>query len=58
MDISGKQTIDCTVKSCKHNSKGKFCDLSRIQVEPDMVHNDSHSGSPSDESSCGSYRAK
>lgn len=58
MDISGKQTIDCSVKSCIHNSKGKYCDLSRIQVEPDTTHNDTHSGSPRDESACASYRAK
>lgn len=54
----GKQTIGCTVVSCRHNDRGSFCELSRIQVEPMRGCEGCHSGDPADESLCGSYRAK
>ena len=58
MNKDGKQTIDCTVKNCRHNTGGKHCDLSRIQIEADKIHSDSKSGEPADESLCGSFRCK
>lgn len=50
----GCQTIGCRVTSCRHNDKGSYCELSRIQVEP-CCGQCSGSGKAEDESLCGSY---
>lgn len=52
MDIKGKQTINCTVSSCRYNEKSDFCSLKRIEVAPC---NHVHSGIAEEESLCGSY---
>lgn len=52
---AGCQTIGCRVTSCRYNSRGVDCELSRIEVEPQCG---CHTGEPCDESLCGSYRAK
>ncbi|HHT86685.1 MAG TPA: DUF1540 domain-containing protein [Clostridiales bacterium] len=54
----GTQTIGCSVKSCRYNAEGNYCELSRIQVEPMQGTDKCHSGNPADESLCGSYMPK
>ncbi len=54
----GCQTIGCTVKSCRHNDQGNYCELSRIEVRPCTKHEHSRPGSAEDESLCGSYQMK
>ena len=49
----GCQTIGCHVTSCRYNDGGNYCELSRIQVEPCTGKPDT--GTPEDESLCGSY---
>ncbi len=51
----GKQTIGCEVSSCRFNSSGSECTLSKIEVMP--VRGGS-GGSPENESLCASYRVK
>jgi hypothetical protein len=51
----GSQTIECDVKSCKHNSQSDcMCVLSGIKVAPKK---DCHS-SKGDESLCASYECR
>jgi hypothetical protein len=51
----GSQTIECDVKSCKHNSQSDcMCVLSGIKVSPKR---DCHS-TCSDESLCASYECR
>jgi len=52
-DVS--QKIGCAVTSCRYNKQGRACSLESIQVEPCE---NAHTGDPSDESMCGSYRNK
>ena len=52
----GCQTVECSVKSCRHNERGNYCELSHIEVKPTTKH--SHTGEPEDESLCGSYKMK
>lgn len=48
----GRQTIACSVTSCKFNDKRRFCGLEEIEVAPvQHVHN----GMAEDESLCASY---
>lgn len=50
---AGCQTIGCKVVSCAYNKSGSICDLNGIEVEP---MNGGNTGTPADESLCGSYR--
>ncbi|NLJ71572.1 MAG: DUF1540 domain-containing protein [Syntrophomonadaceae bacterium] len=48
----GKQTITCSVKSCRFNDQKHYCQLAAIEVAPvQHVHN----GVAEDESLCSSY---
>lgn len=49
---AGNQTIGCRVTSCRYNSEGCDCSLSKIEVEPSP---NCHTGKSCDESLCGSY---
>ncbi|HZK43856.1 MAG TPA: DUF1540 domain-containing protein [Syntrophomonadaceae bacterium] len=51
----GKQTIGCTVSSCKFNSKGQYCGLESIEVSPVQNVN---SGIAQDESLCANYEKR
>ena len=55
MEMMGKQTINCTVGSCRYNGDGSYCTLRAIQVAPCQQ---VHSGSAEEESLCNSYRRK
>ena len=52
---AGTQTIGCRVTSCRYNTSGSDCSLSRIEVEP---MNGCHTGEACDESLCGSYKCR
>ncbi len=52
MDVKGKQTIKCSVASCKYNENSDFCSLKSIEVSPC---NHVHSGIAEEESLCSSY---
>ena len=54
-EIVGKQTIGCSVTSCRYNHSGANCELNRIEVAPRCGCQD---GSAEGESCCGSYDAK
>lgn len=47
-----KQTINCTVGSCKYQNEENRCDLSQITVQP---YKDIDTGKQ-DETLCGSYK--
>ncbi len=55
MSNTGCQTIGCRVASCRFHSEGQKCTLDSIQVEPMPNGN---TGTPADESLCGSYKQK
>lgn len=55
MSSVGGQTIGCRVASCRFHSDSHHCTLDRIQVEPMPNGN---TGTPADESLCGSYKQK
>ena len=55
-DKIGCQTIGCSVRSCRHNDQGSYCELSRIEVKPCCDR--PSTGAPEDESLCGSYKMK
>ncbi|HWR18510.1 MAG TPA: DUF1540 domain-containing protein [Clostridia bacterium] len=55
MSNTGCQTIGCRVASCRFHSEGQKCTLESIQVEPMPNGN---TGTPADESLCGSYKQK
>ncbi|MBR5948596.1 MAG: DUF1540 domain-containing protein [Clostridia bacterium] len=57
-DKIGNQTIGCSVRSCRYNDQGNYCELSRIEVKPCTKHEHSRTGTPEDESLCGSYQMK
>ena len=59
-DKIGCQTIGCSVRSCRYNDQGNYCELSRIEVKPCTKHDHNHTctGNPEDESLCGSYQMK
>ncbi len=46
-------TVGCSVVSCAHNSKGRRCELSHIEVRP--CAGCTGCGAPDEESFCGSY---
>ena len=50
-----RQRIGCKVGSCMHNDSNSRCNLSSIEVEP---MNGAQSGTPEDESMCGSYKCQ
>ena len=52
---AGCQTIGCEVLSCAYNHEGKNCELDSIMVQPAAG---CRSGSPAEESLCGSYRSR
>ncbi|MBR4435440.1 MAG: DUF1540 domain-containing protein [Clostridia bacterium] len=52
----GCQTIGCSVKNCRYNDRGVYCELSRIEVRPCSER--TGSGDPADESLCGNFRQK
>ena len=52
MASKGKQTIYCSVESCKYNEKSEHCSLENIEVAPC---NHVHSGKAEEESLCRSY---
>lgn len=50
--MKGRQTIACSVTSCKYNDQKHYCQLESIEVAPvQHVHN----GVAEDESLCSSY---
>ncbi len=56
MPNEGCQTIGCRVASCRfHSDSHNNCTLDRIEVEPMPSGN---TGTPADESLCGSYKQK
>lgn len=52
--MNGRQTISCTVSSCKHYSNN-YCKLQQIQVSPTT---NVSSGCAEDENYCSSYEKK
>ncbi|SHH20811.1 protein of unknown function [Thermosyntropha lipolytica DSM 11003] len=54
MKMNGKQTISCSVSSCKHYDNN-YCKLQQIQVSPISNVN---SGCAEDENYCASYEKK
>lgn len=54
MEISGRQTINCSVASCKYNLEGNYCSLEEIQVAPVS----SVDSGQDDESMCSSYEKR
>lgn len=57
-DKIGNQTIGCSVRSCRYNDQGNYCELSRIEVKPCTHHEHGCTGKPEAESLCGSYQMK
>lgn len=53
--MKGKQTINCSIQSCKHYESGDYCNLSAIQVAPCS---NMSTGIAEDESMCASYESK
>lgn len=54
MELRGKQTILCTVDSCRFNERNEYCSLREIEVAPC---NHVHSGKAEEESLCSSYES-
>ncbi|MBQ1817620.1 MAG: DUF1540 domain-containing protein [Clostridia bacterium] len=53
-DKAGEMTsVGCSVVSCAHNSNGRYCALSHIEVRPCV--GCTGCGAPDEESFCGSY---
>lgn len=50
------QKINCTVESCEYNDcNNKICELKQIEVQACQ---NCQTGSPKEESMCGSYKSK
>jgi ethanolamine utilization protein EutQ (cupin superfamily) len=50
--MSGKQTIQCAVKTCKYHDRDGKCSLNSIQVSPDAA---SPKVDSAEESMCASF---